>query len=111
MRCRWWLTDNRRTRFALSSGRPPLLAGYSQSTSKPSKFFSRRKCRVEFINCLLDTSDLAMVLNGGLPAFQPPIAIKDRSCGCACLNAFTLSYLAKKTNHAIKVKQESLSSI
>lgn len=82
-------------KFSLSSGLPPRRVGYSQSKSKPSKSYFRRKSIAE----LTKSSRLSVVAtideNAPLPAFHPPTASSVFISRFLFLILLNLSYLLK----------------
>lgn len=61
-------------KFSLSSGLPPRRVGYSQSKSKPSKSYFRRKSMTELTKSNRLSVEATIDENAPLPAFQPPTA-------------------------------------
>jgi len=79
----------------LSEAGLPLLAGYSQSRSRPSKPCFLKKSTVVVANSRRLASDATIRVNGGDPMFQPPTAISCLTEGFCCFMAVNLSYLDK----------------
>ena len=92
------ITDSRTctksTKFCLSDGLPPLTDGYSQSRSRPSKLYLRRKAKVDSIKRFRFAADDTISENSSLAAFQPPTAIKVFNWGFCCLSPLTFAYLS-----------------
>lgn len=77
----------------MSSGTPPLLAGYSQSRSRPSKFHCRRNVTASRAKCVLRGSLATILEKTSLPAFQPPIAIRVFNAGFSTFRLLNSVYL------------------
>lgn len=83
-------------KWSLSAGGLPLLAGYSQSMSKPSKPCFLRYWTEEVANSLLPASVATICVNGALPMFHPPTARRVFNEGFCCLSLLKRSYLSTK---------------
>lgn len=85
-------------KFSLSSGLPPRRVGYSQSKSKPSKSYFRRKSMAELTKSSRLSVEATIDENAPLPAFHPPTASRVFISRFLFLILLNLSYLLK-TNY------------
>lgn len=79
--------------LCLSSAGLPLLAGYSQSRSRPSKPRSLRNSMESATNSCLLAAVETIAVKGGELKVQPPTANRVFKLGLICFKALILSYL------------------
>lgn len=79
--------------LSLSSLGLPLLAGYSQSKSRPSKFLSLKNFMVDLVNSALLSGVFTICVKGLDPMFHPPTANRVFAVGFFSFMSLNLAYL------------------
>lgn len=94
------LTTIKEVKCTRSTAGLPLLAGYSQSTSRPSNDHFLRRVMALWMNWARDCCVVTISVKGPDPTFQPPTASKVFRAGFRSFSLWNRSYLEnKRRNH------------